>query len=72
MKIKQKTIEQMQLDIENLKVKKLFKINENGHKVKVRRDSENEYSVYFNGNFITIDATWQQAFQLALVLINDN
>jgi hypothetical protein len=49
----------------------LFKINENGTKVKVRRDSENEYSVYLDGNFITTDTTWEAAFELALVLIND-
>jgi uncharacterized protein (DUF1015 family) len=67
--MKQKTIEQMQLDIQNLEVKKLFKINENGTKVKVRRDSEQEYSIYLDGNFITTDATWEEAFELAKTLL---
>jgi hypothetical protein len=71
MKIKQKILDQMQLDIQNLEVKKLFKINENGTKVKVRRDSENEYSIYLNGNFLTTDATWEAAFELVFVLLND-
>jgi hypothetical protein len=69
--IKQKIIDKMQLDIQNLEVKRLFKINENGNKVKIRRDSVNEYSIYYNGNFITTDATWVAAFNLSLVLIND-
>jgi hypothetical protein len=60
----------MQLEIKNLEVKKLFKINENGNKVKVRRDSENDYSIYHNGHFITTDASWEAAFELATVLIN--
>ena len=70
MTINQKTIDKIQLDIQNLEVKKLFKINVNGNKVKVRRGSENEYSIYLNGNFVTTDATWQEALKLALVLIN--
>lgn len=71
MKIKQKIIDQVQLDIQNLEVKKLYKINEKGTKVKVRRNSINEYSIYLDGNFITTDATWEAAFKLVLVLIND-
>jgi hypothetical protein len=71
MKIKQKILDQMQLEIENLEVKKLFKINENGNKVKIRRDTENEYYIYHDGHFVTTDATWQEAFELAVVLIND-
>jgi hypothetical protein len=71
MKIKQKTIDQMQLEIENLEIKKLFKINENGNKVKIRRDTENEYSIYHDGHFVTTDASWQEAFELAVVLINN-
>jgi hypothetical protein len=71
MKIRQKKLDQMQLDIQNLEIKKLFKINENGTKVKVRRDSENEYSIYLDGNFLTTDGTWEAAFQLVLVLITD-
>lgn len=71
MKIKQKIIDQMQVDIQNLEVKKLFKINENGTKVKVRRDFENEYSIYLNGNFVTTDSNWEEAFELALVLLSE-
>jgi hypothetical protein len=71
MKIEQKIIDKVQFEIQNLEVKKLFKINENGIKVKVRRDSENEYSIYLNGNFITTDANWEATFELTLVLLND-
>lgn len=64
-------IEQIKFDIEKLQIKKLFKLNENGNKVKVRRDSENEFSIYLNGNFITIDETWEATFELVLTLINN-
>ena len=59
----------MQLDIQNLVVKKLWKINENGHKVKVRRDAESEYSIYFDGHYITTLTDWEDTFDMAKTLL---
>ena len=67
--IKQKTIDQIQLDIQNLVVKKLWKINENGHKVKVRRDTESEYSIYLDGHFITTLSDWEDSFSMVKTLL---
>jgi hypothetical protein len=67
--IKQKILDLMQLDIQNLPVKKLWKINENGHKVKVRRDAEIEYSIYFDGHYITTLADWEDAFNMVKDLL---
>lgn len=67
--IKQKTLDQMQLDIQNLAVKKLWKINENGNKVKVRRDAETEYSIYLDGHYITTLADWEDTFEMAKTLL---
>jgi hypothetical protein len=67
--IKQKILDQMQLDIQNLTVKKLWKINENGHKVKVRRDAESEYSIYLDGHFITTLSDWEDSFNMVKTLL---
>jgi hypothetical protein len=67
--IKQKILDLMQFDIQNLAVKKLWKINENGHKVKVRRDTKNEYSVYLEGHFITTLADWEDSFNMVKTLL---
>jgi hypothetical protein len=67
--IKQKIIDQMQFDIQNLAIKKLWKINENGHKVKVRRDTESEYSIYLDGHFITTLSDWEDSFNMAKTLL---
>jgi hypothetical protein len=67
--IKQKILDQMQLDIQNLSIKKLWKINENGHKVKVRRDTESEYSIYLDGHYITTLSDWEDSFNMAKTLL---
>ncbi len=67
--IKQKIVDQMQLDIQHLVVKKLWKINENGNKVKVRRDSDSEYSIYLDGHYITTLADWEDTFNMAKSLL---
>jgi hypothetical protein len=67
--IKQKILDQMQLHIQNLAVKKLWKINENDHKVKVRRDAESEYSIYLDGHYITTLADWEDTFNMAKSLL---
>jgi hypothetical protein len=67
--IKQKILDQIQLDIQHLAVKKLWKINENGHKVKVRRNAESEYSIYLDGHYITTLADWEDSFNMAKTLL---
>ena len=65
-----KILEQIKLDIQNLEIKKLFKINENGNKVKVRRNAENEYNVYLNGHQVNTENNWEDAYKIVLPLIN--
>jgi hypothetical protein len=67
--MKQKILTQMQLDIQNLAIKKLWKINENGNKVKVRRDAEGEYSIYLDGHYITTLTDCKDTFNMAKSLI---
>jgi hypothetical protein len=67
--MKKKILDQIQLDIQNLAVKKLWKINENGNKVKVRRNAESEYSIYLDGNYITTLADWEDTFSMAKSLL---
>jgi hypothetical protein len=55
--------------LENLQVKKLWKINHEGIKVKVVRKAENTYDVYHNGHYVTTDETWEQAFELTRALL---
>ena len=67
--MKQKILDQMQFDIQNLAIKKLWKINENGNKVKVRRNAESEYCIYLDGNYITTLADWGDTFNMAKSLL---
>ena len=62
--------EKIELEMQQLAIKKLFKINENGQKIKVRRDNDDEYSIYRNGHFVTTDETWEQASALVLTILN--
>ncbi len=64
-----KLLEQIKLDIQNLEVKKLFKITENNNKVKVRRNAENEYNIYLNGHQVNTENNWEDTFQMVLALI---
>ena len=64
-----KLLEQIKLDIQNIEIKKLFKINENSNKVKVRRNAENEYNVYLNGHQVNTENNWEDTFQMVLALI---
>ncbi len=59
----------MKTDIEALAIKKTWKINENGNKVKIVRKSETEFDSYLNGNYITTDENWEQAFEIAKTLL---
>jgi hypothetical protein len=67
--IKQKIIDKIQLDLQSLAINKLWKINENAHKVKVCRDAESEYSVYLDGHFITTLADWEDTFEMVKTLL---
>ena len=59
----------MKTDIEALAIKKTWKINENGNKVKIVRKGETEFDSYLNGNYITTDENWEQAFEMAKTLL---
>jgi hypothetical protein len=53
MPISQKLTKTVSDELQNLSIKKRWKINHEGKKVKVVRDAENEYSIYLNGNYIS-------------------
>jgi predicted transcriptional regulator len=67
--ITEKIIGKMKTDIEALAIKKRWKINENGNKVKIVRKSETEFDSYLNGNYITTNENWEQAFEMAKTLL---
>ncbi len=67
--IKQKILDQMQMSIQNLAIEKLWKINENGHKVKIRRNAESEYYIYLDGHYITTLADQEDSFNMAKALL---
>jgi hypothetical protein len=66
---KEKTIEAIREALSNLQVKKIWKINHEGIKVKVVRKAEYAYDVYHNGHYVTTDETWERAFELTKVLL---
>jgi intein-encoded DNA endonuclease-like protein len=68
--LKQKDIDAIQQVLEKLAIKKTWKINVAGKKVKVVRSATNEYAVYNDGHYITTDENWQQAFELVKALLN--
>jgi hypothetical protein len=65
----EKIIGKMKTGIEALAIKMTWKINENGNKVKIVRKSETEFDSYLNGNYITTDENWKQAFEMAKTLL---
>lgn len=64
-----KILEQIKFDIQNLEIKKLFKINENGNKIKVRRSTYNEYNIYLNGHQVNTENNWEDSYKMILALI---
>jgi hypothetical protein len=62
-------LDQVFCDIQDLPIKKLWKINENGNKVKVRRDAENEYFIILNGHYVTTLANINDVFEMIKTLI---
>jgi hypothetical protein len=71
-KLRQTDMDRIEAAIKNLAIKKTWKINVNGSKVKVVRKTENEYATYLNGNYITTDEAWKQAFDLSIALLIQN
>jgi hypothetical protein len=67
--LKQKDKTEIENAIKTLAIKKLWKINVNGNKVKVFRKSENEYEIYNDGHHVTSDTNWKEAFDLAIELL---
>jgi copper chaperone CopZ len=55
--------------LENLPVKKSWKINFEGKKIKVVRKDISAFDIYLDGHFITTDETWEKAFELVQVLL---
>ena len=67
--IKEKTITEIKDALSSLEVKKLWKINHEGTKVKVVRKTDDAYDIYRNGHHVTTDETWEQAFELVKVFL---
>jgi hypothetical protein len=65
--LKQKDILGMQEALQQLPIRK---INVDGKKVKVVRNTVNEYAIYNNGYYITADDNWQKVFELVKILLN--
>ncbi len=65
-----KVIEAIQKSLENLAVKKSWKINFEGKKIKVVRKDKSAFEVYSDGHYVTTDETWERAFELVKVLSN--
>jgi hypothetical protein len=63
--------DEVKKSLENLSVKKVWKINCDGTKVKVSRTGETAFDSYLNGNYVTTDETWERAFELVQVLLED-
>jgi hypothetical protein len=67
--IEQKLLVNTQNALKNLPIKKLWKINHEGTKVKVKRSAETAFDIYHNGHHVTTDETWESAFELVQVLL---
>jgi hypothetical protein len=69
--MKQKDLDKISTALNSLQIKKQWKINVAGKKVKVVRSATNEYAIYNDGHYITADENWQQAFELVKALLNN-
>jgi hypothetical protein len=68
--LKQKKTAAITAELENLPLKKTWKINADGKKIKVVRKAENCYESYLDGHYITSDEDWQTALQFVLGLLS--
>ncbi len=64
-------LDEIKNSLENLAVKKSWKINFEGKKIKVVRKDNAAFEVYNDGHFVTADETWEQAFELVKVLLEN-
>jgi 3-hydroxymyristoyl/3-hydroxydecanoyl-(acyl carrier protein) dehydratase len=64
-------VEEIKSSLENLAVKKSWKINFEGKKIKVVRKDISAFDIYLNGHFVTADESWERAFELVQVLLDD-
>jgi hypothetical protein len=69
MAINIKLQEKIRTAIQDLKLKKLLKINENRNKIKIRRDLESEYSIYLNGAYISTLTDIEDSLNMTLTLL---
>jgi hypothetical protein len=67
--IKQANFNEIEIALEALQVKMKWKINSDGKKVKVVRNSETEYSVYNDGYYVNTEINWQNSFEMVKVLL---
>jgi hypothetical protein len=67
--MKQKVLDEIENALKNLPIKKLWKINHEGTKVKVKRSAETAFDIYHNGHHVTTDETWESAFELGQGLL---
>jgi esterase/lipase len=69
--LKQKDIDAIEQALQQLPIKKIWKINVAGKKVKVVRSAANEYAIYNDGHYITADENSEQVFELVKTLLNN-
>jgi copper chaperone CopZ len=65
------SFDEIKKSLENLSVKKSWKINFEGKKIKVVRKDISAFDIYLNGHFVTTDENWERAFELVQVLLED-
>jgi hypothetical protein len=71
MRVEKMSFEEIKKSLENLSVKKSWKINFEGKKIKVVRKDFSAFEIYHDGHFVTTDETWKRAFELVKVLLQD-
>ncbi len=67
--LKPTELQEIEIAVKNLAVKKYWKINRSGTKVKICRKAENTYDTYLNGNYITTDSEYTIARELVKELL---
>jgi hypothetical protein len=65
-------VEEIESSLENLSVKKGWKTNFKGKKIKVVRKDISAFDIYLDGHFVTTDESWERAFELVQGLLEDN
>jgi hypothetical protein len=65
------SFDETQKSLENLSVKKSWKINFEGKKIKVVRKDISAFDIYLDGHFVNTDESWERAFELVQVLLRE-